>query len=62
MVARKPKAVPTAPGWRFWLFMACCGLGAITLVVLLIGGEIQGERVAPNIEQQSNARSGDSND
>ena len=33
--------------------MACCALGAITFVALLIGGEIQGERVGPNIERQS---------
>jgi hypothetical protein len=41
------------PGRGFWIFIACCALGAITLVALLLGGEIQGERVGPNIEHQS---------
>jgi hypothetical protein len=52
-MAKKPRGAAASPGWGFWIFMACCGLGAITLVVLLIGGEIQGERVGPNIERQS---------
>ena len=51
-MAKGRKAAPP-PGLIFWIFMACCGLGAITLIVLLIGGEIQGERVGPNIEHQS---------
>jgi hypothetical protein len=33
--------------------MACCASGAIILVVLLLSGEIEGERVGPNIERQS---------
>ena len=33
----------------FFIFMACCALGAIVLVALLVTGEIQGERVAPDI-------------
>ena len=41
------------PGRGFWIFMACCALGAIILVALLIGGQIQGERVGPNIERNS---------
>jgi hypothetical protein len=44
-------APPT--GWGFWIFMACCALGAIIFIVLLLGGEIEGERVGPNIEHQS---------
>ena len=52
-MAKKPEGAPAAPGWGFWIFMAACGLGAITLIALLVGGEIQGARVGPNIEQQS---------
>ena len=33
--------------------MACCALGAITFIALF-GGEIEGERVGPNIEHKSN--------
>jgi len=51
-MAKERKSAPP-PGRGFWIFMACCALGAITLVALLIGGEIQGERVGPNIERQS---------
>ena len=42
------------PGRGFWIFMACCALGAVTFVALLIHGEIQGQRVAPNIEHKPN--------
>jgi hypothetical protein len=51
-MAKERKAAPP-PGRGFWIFMACCALGAITLIALLLTGEIQGERVGPNIEQQS---------
>lgn len=34
----------------FFIFMACCAFGAITMVALLVGGEIKGARVAPDIE------------
>jgi hypothetical protein len=33
--------------------MSGCAMGAIALVALLLGGEIQGERVGPNIEHRS---------
>jgi hypothetical protein len=33
----------------FFIFMACCGLGAIAMVALLVSGAIKGERVAPDI-------------
>jgi hypothetical protein len=33
----------------FFIFMACCALGAIVMVALLVTGEIQGSRVAPDI-------------
>jgi hypothetical protein len=49
----RQKNVKGSPGWRFWIFMACCAVGAITLIALLLGGEIQGERVGPNMEHQS---------
>jgi hypothetical protein len=41
----KRRNVALPPGLGFWIFMACCALGAITLVALLVGGEVQGERV-----------------
>jgi hypothetical protein len=47
------KALLRPQGVVSGIFMACCALGAITLVTLLIGGEIQGKRVGPNIEHQS---------
>ena len=34
----------------FFFFMACCALGAIALIALLVGGEIKGARVGPDIE------------
>lgn len=37
----------------FWIIMACCAVGAITLIALLLSGEIEGERVVPNIEHKS---------
>jgi hypothetical protein len=52
MRQKNAKGAPP-PGWGFWIFMACCAFGAITLVALLLGGEIQGERVGPNIGHQS---------
>ena len=41
------------PNLGFWIFMATCAIGAITLVALLISGEIEGARVGPIIEQKS---------
>jgi hypothetical protein len=37
----------------FFIFMACCALGAIAMVALLVGGEIKGARVAPDIEMKA---------
>jgi hypothetical protein len=51
-VMLKERKGSSPPGLRFWLFMACCALAAITLIALLIGGEIHGQRVAPNIEHR----------
>jgi hypothetical protein len=33
--------------------MACCALGAIVMVALLVTGEIQGEKVAPDIASKA---------
>lgn len=45
---------PQAPSNRgFWILIACCALGAITLIALLLSGEIEGERVGPNIEHKA---------
>jgi hypothetical protein len=47
---KSPKAQPISPSNKgFFIFMACCALGAIAMVSLLVTGEIQGERVAPDI-------------
>jgi hypothetical protein len=37
----------------FFIFIACCALGAIAMIALLVGGEIKGARVAPDIEQKA---------
>jgi hypothetical protein len=33
--------------------MACCALGAVAMIALLVSGEIKGARVAPDIEQKT---------
>lgn len=40
----------------FFIIMACCALGAITMIALLVGGEIKGARVGPDIEQKANGK------
>ena len=37
----------------FFIVMACCGLGAIALIALLVSGEIKGARVGPDIQQKA---------
>jgi hypothetical protein len=37
----------------FFIVMACCALAAIALIVLLVGGEIKGARVGPDIQQKA---------
>jgi hypothetical protein len=37
----------------FFILMACCALGAIAMIALLVGGEIKGARVAPDIEHKA---------
>jgi hypothetical protein len=49
----KQRKGASPPGRGFWILMACCALGAITFIALLIGGEIQGQRVGPNIEHSA---------
>jgi hypothetical protein len=46
---KMPKTKPLPSNKGFFIFMACCGLGALLMVALLVTGEIQGERVAPDI-------------
>ena len=37
----------------FFIVMACCALGAIALIALLVDGEIKGARVGPDIQQKA---------
>ena len=37
----------------FFIFMACCALAAAVMVALLVGGEIEGARVGPDIVQKA---------
>jgi hypothetical protein len=37
----------------FFIVMAGCALGAIAMIALLVGGEIKGARVGPDIEQKA---------
>jgi hypothetical protein len=43
----------TAFNTGFFIVMACCALGAIALIALLVGGEIKGARVGPDIQQKA---------
>jgi hypothetical protein len=56
MKKSKPGARLTAKArsnrW-FFIVMACCALGAIAMTALLVGGEIKGARVGPDIEQKA---------
>lgn len=36
---------------RFWMVMACCGIGAVVMIWLLLNGTIEGERVAPDLHK-----------
>jgi hypothetical protein len=36
----------------FFIFIACCALAAAAMVALLVGGEIEGTRVGPDIVQK----------
>jgi hypothetical protein len=47
----KTRGTPSNRG--FFIFMACCALGAIVMVALLVGGEIEGARVGPDIVQKA---------
>jgi hypothetical protein len=37
----------------FFILMACCAFGAIAMIALLVGGEIKGARVGPDIEHKA---------
>jgi hypothetical protein len=52
---RRPKAQRAMPPSNkgFFVFLACCTLAAVTLAALFLTGEIQGERVAPDIVPKS---------
>jgi hypothetical protein len=39
----------------FFILMACCALGAIAMIALLVSGEIKGARVGPDIQQKAKA-------
>ena len=47
----KPRRTPSNTG--FFIVMTCCALGAIVMVSLLVGGEIEGARVGPDIVQKA---------
>jgi hypothetical protein len=51
--AQKVRAAQRPSNKGFFIFMACCALGAIAMIALLVGGEIKGARVAPDIEQKA---------
>jgi hypothetical protein len=37
----------------FFIFVACCALGAVALIALFVSGGINGARAAPDIEQKA---------
>jgi hypothetical protein len=47
-----PQQVVPSSNRGFFIFMACCALGAIVMVALLVGGEIEGARVGPDLVQK----------
>jgi hypothetical protein len=49
----KPQRATPPSNKGFFIFMACCALGAIAMVALLVGGEIEGARVGPDIVQKA---------
>jgi hypothetical protein len=54
MKKTRPPKEQVPPSTRgFFIFMACCALGAIVLATLLVTGAIQGERVAPDIAHKA---------
>ncbi len=52
-MTKKSPRYHTPSNKGFFIIMGCCALGAIILVALLIGGEVQGPRVAPDIEHKT---------
>jgi hypothetical protein len=51
--ARKVRAAHYPSNKGFFIFMACCAFGAVAMIALLVGGEIKGARVAPDIEHKA---------
>jgi hypothetical protein len=52
---KPPKARRALPSSNkgFFIVMACCALAAAAMVALLVGGEIEGPRVGPDIVQKA---------
>ena len=50
---REPRTASPPSNKGFFIVMACCALGAIAMIALLVGGEIKGARVGPDIEQKA---------
>jgi hypothetical protein len=53
IMSPKPQRALPPSNRGFFIFMACCALGAIVMVALLVTGEIQGEKVAPDIASKA---------
>jgi hypothetical protein len=51
--SQKVRAAQRPSNKGFFIFMACCALGAIAMIALLVSGEIKGARVAPDIEHKA---------
>ncbi len=51
--AQKMRAAHYPSNKGFFIFMACCAFGAVAMIALLVGGEIKGARVAPDIEHKA---------
>jgi hypothetical protein len=50
---REPRTAKPPSNKGFFILMACSALGAIAMIALLVGGEITGARVAPDIEHKA---------
>ena len=50
--ARKVRAAQLPSKKGFFIFTACCATGAVAMIALLVAGEIEGARVAPDIEHR----------
>jgi hypothetical protein len=50
---QRPQIAKPPSNKGFFIIMVCCALGAIAMIALLVGGEIKGARVGPDIEQKA---------